>query len=522
MSQKDLRAQRQLEQDQRRLSLQRNNAYFVVRSITPDPIKNHDLPITSERARSCSPSTFKGTVEMPEQVQAKHLCLSTGSVTPAVIKTTTPPVHARSTMTASSAEQAPKTNSLCAAPSAKKSSSTIQTGIDRYIQIKRKLSPQNSSMGNKPKINCDITRQKTNMPNNDNRFAILADDLDDLPNSDKDIKKTPKPPPIYIREKSSSALVNKIMDLIGKDSFHIIPLTKGNIHETKVQVKTEVNFRALTKYLNDAKKNFYTYQLKSSKGLQIVIKGLELEINPEEISGALIEQGFKPKSVINIFNKDKKPQPLSKVELEPDSCALKKNESHPIYKLQYLLHRRISVEEPHKRKGPVQCVNCQEYSHTKTYCTLRTVCVAWGELHSSVNCPSNKADPGMKKCSNCGGNHTANYRGCPVYKDLKNRLHQKVTMMRGQSTPSIIIPSKHTPDVHLNSLTNRNVTFASALKSGLASTNPTTPFPLAVQNKVNADQLTGQPQGNIETMIFNLQQSMTEFMTFMRTTMENL
>ncbi|XP_043862245.1 uncharacterized protein K02A2.6-like [Drosophila santomea] len=77
------------------------------------------------------------------------------------------------------------------------------------------------------------------MPNNDNRFAILADDLDDLPNSDKDIMKTPKPPPIYIREQSSSALVNKIMELIGQDSFHIIPLTKGNIHETKVQVKTE-------------------------------------------------------------------------------------------------------------------------------------------------------------------------------------------------------------------------------------------------------------------------------------------
>lgn len=90
-------------------------------------------------------------------------------------------------------------------------------------------------------------------------------------------------------------------------------------------------------------------------------------------------------------------------------------------------------------------------------------------------------------------------------------------MMSRQSTPSTIIPN-----TQLYSLTNRNVTFASALKSGLASTNPTTPFPLAEQNKVNADQPTGQPQGNIETMIFNLQQSKTEFMTFIRTTMENL
>jgi len=39
----------------------------------------------------------------------------------------------------------------------------------------------------------------------------------------------------------------------------------------------------------------------------------------------------------------------------------------------------------------------QEYGHTKTYCTLRTVCVVCGELYSSVNCPSDKADPGTKE-----------------------------------------------------------------------------------------------------------------------------
>jgi len=47
-------------------------------------------------------------------------------------------------------------------------------------------------------------------------------------------KMKPKPPPIYIRDKSSSVLINKIIELIGKDNFHIIPLEKGNILETKV------------------------------------------------------------------------------------------------------------------------------------------------------------------------------------------------------------------------------------------------------------------------------------------------
>ncbi|XP_017469880.1 PREDICTED: mucin-21-like [Rhagoletis zephyria] len=91
---------------------------------------------------------------------------------------------------------------------------------------------------------------------------------------------------------------------------------------------------------------------------------------------------------------------------------------------------RITVEEPHKRNGPVQSTNCQEFGHTRTYCTLCPVCVACGDRHTSASCKAIKADEAVKKCSNCGGNHTANYRGCPVYKDLKSRMNQRNTAVR--------------------------------------------------------------------------------------------
>ena len=77
-------------------------------------------------------------------------------------------------------------------------------------------------------------------------------------------------------------------------------------------------------------------------------------------------------------------------ELEPDSRKVKKNETHPIYSMKYLLHRRITVEEPHKRNGVVQCINCQEFGYTKTYYKLRSVCVACGDLHSSFQCEAAK------------------------------------------------------------------------------------------------------------------------------------
>jgi len=53
-----------------------------------------------------------------------------------------------------------------------------------------------------------------------------------------------------------------------------------------------------------------------------------------KLPNAFHENGFNVKSVINILNKDKKPQPLFKVELDPSSQTLKRNEVHPIYNLQ--------------------------------------------------------------------------------------------------------------------------------------------------------------------------------------------
>lgn len=208
-------------------------------------------------------------------------------------------------------------------------------------------------------------------------------------------------------------------------------MRQGGLLETKIVVYTEENYRKISKYLTDEKKNFYTYQLKSSKGLMVVVKGIESSVQPEEIKEALEELGYKIKNVVNIFNRDKIPQPMFRVELEPDNRKFKRNETHPIYTLQYLIHRRISVEEPHKRNSPVQCSNCQEFGHTRTYCTLRTVCVVCGELHHSSQCEAIK-NGSKKSCSNCGENHTANYRGCKVYKTLLKRLRDRKQNLRGE------------------------------------------------------------------------------------------
>ena len=42
-----------------------------------------------------------------------------------------------------------------------------------------------------------------------------------------------------------------------------------------------------------------------------------------EVKEALADLGYSIKNVTNIFNKDKEPQPMFRVELEPDSRKLK-------------------------------------------------------------------------------------------------------------------------------------------------------------------------------------------------------
>lgn len=555
MSNNDVRTQRQREQDERRLSVQRNNAYFSfkatennassdkARSITPN--LTEFLNVAGERARSCSPSLPSMSLQ-PKSAKCAPMQVCNNPSSPAVtstaislttstVTTTTTATISTASLMTSSASSVNINTSAAALPEKQNNNNecvkpAVQTGMDRYIQIKRKLSPLNSQR----KItrgNTSLGLKETSM--NSNRFKILADayDVDSAEPTEVE-KKKPKPPPVYIREKNSNVLVNKIIELIGKDNFHIIPLVKGNIQETKVQMKSEDNYRVLSKYLTENKKNFYTYQLKSSKGLQVVLKGIESDVTPEEITKALQEKGFTAKTVFNILNRDKKPQPLFKVELEPENKPLKKYEVHPIYNLQFLLHRRITVEEPHKRNGPVQCSNCQEYGHTRSYCKLRPVCVVCGEHHDSAHCPASKDDCNSKKCGNCGGNHTANYRGCPVYKELKSRIHQRGTTARTQNKQLTV--SRSNPEVFFSTAarsslgpinSDKTVTYASALKSGLATPASKSSFLQSAyheQNTAQQHQSPEQPQNNFEALICSLQQSLTEFMSFMRTTMQDL
>ncbi|GBP05951.1 RNA-directed DNA polymerase from mobile element jockey [Eumeta japonica] len=149
----------------------------------------------------------------------------------------------------------------------------VQVGMDRYITVvKRGRSPKSSKVSSVPKISRD---KDADSINSHNRFSLLKDKNDEVTVTTKSSK-----PPQYIWGKNSNALVKKLISAIGEGTFYVIPIKRGNIDETKIQVNTETDYRKITAELDKDKKDYYTYQLKSAKGMQIVLKGIDSCVDP--------------------------------------------------------------------------------------------------------------------------------------------------------------------------------------------------------------------------------------------------
>jgi hypothetical protein len=65
-----------------------------------------------------------------------------------------------------------------------------------------------------------------------------------------------------------------------------------------------------------------------------------------------------------------------------------------------------------------QCYNCNGYGHNAKDCRYKSRCVLCSENHTIKECPKRNTNA-TAKCSNCHGDHTASYGGCPYMKKAK-------------------------------------------------------------------------------------------------------
>ena len=147
---------------------------------------------------------------------------------------------------------------------------------------------------------------------------------------------------------------------------------------------------------------------------RIVIKHLHHSTDIEDIRQELLELGQKARNKLNAQHRiTKEPLSLFFVDLEPSE------NNKEVYKITALQNKTIQIEPPRAQKNnTVQCMRCQHYGHTKSYCNRPFSCVKCGGHHNTKECTKSNDTPAT--CALCGGNHPANYRWCEHYHNILN------------------------------------------------------------------------------------------------------
>lgn len=259
-----------------------------------------------------------------------------------------------------------------------------------------------------------------------NRYAILDNENNENNNTDSNKTKSDEnsnanmemekpPPPIFVRGLLDFAAFRTVLiKLVGINNF----LVKSTSKNIKIQSSNSDTYRSIIKYLKESKAEYHTFQAQEDKSFRIVVRNLHPSTPTVDIGIAIQEVGYTVRSVTNILHKTTKNKlPIFFVDLEPAEI------NQDIFHLNSILNTKVKIEEPYKRREIIQCINCQEYGHSKTYCAYPSRCVRCNSNHSTSACTKTSDQPPV--CVLCGGTHTANYRRCQVHKNLQKLHHSK-------------------------------------------------------------------------------------------------
>ena len=215
---------------------------------------------------------------------------------------------------------------------------------------------------------------------------------------------------IHLRCEQLQSDDNVLSKVVEEETYHTKALPNTTINVTP---HTPHTYRKLIQNARETRIVHHTYQIKQDRDYRIVIRGLHHSIPLSDISDELNRKDHKVRNIINVKHRvSKEPLPLFFIDLEPQ------NNNKDIFQLDFLQYCQIRIESPRRKHIIIQCTRCQDYGHSKSYCTRPFNCVKCGGPHDTTACKKNRET--LKKCVLCSGNHPANYKGCTVYRELIN------------------------------------------------------------------------------------------------------
>jgi len=261
-----------------------------------------------------------------------------------------------------------------------------------------------------------------------NRFDTLSKITQDNENNINTTK--PKIPPIYICEAHNFQSILTDLKKIVTSEFKLQQCFK----KIKLQLSSIDDYRKVTEFYNQNDVKYYSFNNPYNKTLSIIIRGVPYGLSNQELLEEL-SKDYPVSKVTRLMNRERQPTPLLSVVLE-DS-----NAGREIFNLRSLFYSIVKVEERRKSNKVLQCSNCMLTGHSKNYCHLDAKCSKCAGNHKLNNCPQRESP--VSKCANCGDNHMASYRGCPVLKHQQEKRHH---LTRKPPDKQTLTPQPPTPN----------------------------------------------------------------------------
>lgn len=264
----------------------------------------------------------------------------------------------------------------------------------------------------------------------------------------------PKTRPVIIKTPQNQLDFFKELQSVDQCSFTVAPSGEfSRIFPTKPE-----NYAPIVEQIEKRQIQHYLIPEKTSDLLKVVLRGLPSSTDPNFIAEDLASKGFETTKVSPMISfKTQRAMPLFQIQLVDTP------KNREIYHLTNCLYYFIKVEEYRRPKRALQCHLCQFYHHTQINCRMAPRCVKCAGAHESRECPKaveGKLETAQVLCCNCGGAHTASYRGCPKFPENRLKATQQKLGIR------------------------KNVTYANAA-TGVAPSIP--PTPQATQPSNNSD-----------------------------------
>lgn len=272
-------------------------------------------------------------------------------------------------------------------------------------------------------------RYKTSIQN---RFDPISTQNDNNDTSVSAATKSQRIPPIFLHDANDHQALIKDLNSILKHNY----FTENKGNSVKINVSTSDDFRVLTAHFDAINVQYHSFCPPDNKRLSVIMRNVPVSLTDEEISTELKSNNYPVVKVTRLYNKNKYPMPLCALELEDSDSG------NEIFGLEFLFHCKIQIELKRKSKTIPQCTRCQRFGHTKNYCRLEPRCVKCTGNHLYTECPKKKEDP--VQCVNCSDSHTANYRGCPYYLNLKSKTSKNTRPLENTKQSNSFDPTSCT------------------------------------------------------------------------------